>query len=153
MQKTYYARKEEMTMKRKHNEGFTLVEMLVSIVILAAIVIPTCTSLTLSFRMNAKADDMMKAQLAISSTVEKLMAEGIDANRAALVLEKNNGIYDFAWDSTNDVKIETDDYPGVSIKIEKVEGVTAYYNVTVADDEAVVEVKTQIRVATGGAGA
>lgn len=138
-------------MKRKHNEGFTLVEMLVSIVILAAIVIPTCTSLVLSYRLNAKAREMMQAQLAVSSTVETLMAKGIDANRAKAILDNNGDAYDFAWDG--EAFSKTDDYPGVFIKIEKVEGVTAYYNVTVADDEALVEVKTQIRVATGGAGA
>lgn len=137
-------------MKRKHNEGFTLVEMLVSIVILAAIVIPTCTSLVLSYRLNAKARDMMQAQLAVSSTVEKLMAEGIDANRVALVLEKNNGIYDFGWDSTNDVKIETDDYPGVTITITEDKSTEGYFSLSVSDDDGFVTVTTQIR-AKGGA--
>lgn len=137
-------------MKRKHNEGFTLVEMLVSIVILAAIVIPTCTSLVLSYRLNAKARDMMQAQLAVSSTVEKLMAEGIDANRVALVLEKNNGIYDFGWDSTNDVKIETDDYPGVTITITEDKSAEGYFSLSVSDDDGFVTVTTQIR-AKGGA--
>ena len=137
-------------MKRKHNEGFTLVEMLVSIVILAAIVIPTCTSLVLSYRINAKARDMMQAQLAVSSTVEKLMAEGIDANRVALVLEKNNGIYDFGWDSTNDVKIETDDYPGVTITITEDKSTEGYFSLSVSDDDGFVTVTTQIR-AKGGA--
>ena len=137
-------------MKRKHNEGFTLVEMLVSIVILAAIVIPTCTSLVLSYRLNAKAREMMQAQLAVSSTVEKLMAEGIDANRVALVLEKNNGIYDFGWDSTNDVKIETDDYPGVTITITEDKSTEGYFSLSVSDDDGFVTVTTQIR-AKGGA--
>ena len=136
-------------MKRKHNEGFTLVEMLVSIVILAAIVIPTCTSLVLSYRLNAKAREMMQAQLAVSSTVEKLMAEGIDANRVALVLEKNNGIYDFGWDSTNDVKIEADDYPGVTITITEDKSTEGYFTLSVSDDDGFVTVTTQIRVKGG----
>ena len=62
---------------KKNNEGFSLVEVLLAMVLLAAIVIPTCTSLVLSFRMNAKAEALMQAQLAVSSAVETLMAEGI----------------------------------------------------------------------------
>lgn len=64
-------------MKKKHNEGFSLVETLVSIAVLALIVIPTCSGIVMGFRMNAKADELMKAQLAVSSAVETLMAEGI----------------------------------------------------------------------------
>jgi hypothetical protein len=93
---------------------------------------------------------MMQAQLAVSSTVEKLMAEGIDANRVALVLEKNNGIYDFGWDSTNNVKIETDDYPGVTITITEDKSAEGYFSLSVSDDDGFVTVTTQIR-AKGGA--
>ena len=64
-------------MKKKHNEGFSLVETLISIAVLALIVIPTCSGIVMGFRMNAKADELMKAQLAVSSAVETLMAEGI----------------------------------------------------------------------------
>lgn len=135
-------------MKKKHDEGFSLVELLVSIVILAAIVLPTCTGLVLSYRLNAKSRDMMQAQLAVSSTVETLMAQGIDADRAAAVLAKNEGIYDFAWD--NDKRSDTDDYSGVQITLEAVDGVTEYYNVTVTDDDGLVTVTTQIRTQTGG---
>ena len=137
-------------MKKKHDEGFSLVELLVSIVILAAIVLPTCTSLVLSYRLNAKAKTMMQAQLAVSSTVETLMAQGIDADRAAAVLAKNEGIYDFAWDIDNDKRSDTDDYSGVQITLEAVDGVTEYYNVTVTDDDGLVTVTTQIRTGTGG---
>lgn len=133
---------------KKYNEGFSLVELLVSIVILAAIVLPTCTSLVLSYRLNAKARELMQAQLAVSSTVETLMAQGIDADRAAAVLAKNEGIYDFAWD--NDKRSDTDDYSGVQITLEAVDGVTEYYNVTVTDDDGLVTVTTQIRTQTGG---
>ena len=50
-------------MKNKYNAGFSLIEVLVAIVILAAIVIPTCSSLVLSHRMNAKTEELMQAQL------------------------------------------------------------------------------------------
>lgn len=62
---------------KKHNGGYSLVEILVAMALLAIITIPTCTSLVLSVRINAGTDKMLKAQLAVSSTVEILMAEGI----------------------------------------------------------------------------
>ena len=64
-------------MKQKQNAGFSLVEVLVSIVILALVVVPLCTGLVMSVRMNAKADALLQAQLAVSSEIEKLMATGI----------------------------------------------------------------------------
>ena len=68
-------------MNNKHNAGFSLIEVLVAIVILAAIVVPTCSSLVLSHRMNAKTEELMQAQLDVSSAVETLMAEGIKAEK------------------------------------------------------------------------
>ena len=138
-------------MKRKHNEGFTLVELLVSIVILAAIVIPTCTSLVLSYRMNAKSEDMLQAQLAVSSAVEKLMAEGIDAKRAQDIIAKRQSeteaVYDFAWDSVNNKFSETDDYPDVTITIDEANSNNDYYTLVVKDNDDLVIVTTCIRVA------
>lgn len=132
-------------MKRKHNEGFTLVELLVSIVILAAVVIPTCTSLVLSYRLNAKTDELTKAQLAVSSTVETLMAKGIDANRAAAVIQNNEGKYDFVWDGDKNEASKNDDYPGVMITVADDGGAGAYFLVTVSDDKELVTVTTHIR--------
>ena len=143
-------------MNKKHNEGFSLVELLVSIVILAAIVIPTCTSLVLSYRLNAKSRDMMQAQLAVSSTVETLMAQGIDAERVA-TLKANNQvnadqhiIYDCAWDSEKSELSQTDDYPEVVITITEDKSADGYVTLTVSDDDGLVTVTTQIRTQTGG---
>ena len=64
-------------MQRKHDEGFSLVEILVAIAILASFVIPICSSMILASEMNHRTDALMQAQLAVSSAVETLMAEGI----------------------------------------------------------------------------
>ena len=77
-------------MKKKNNEGFSLVEVLVAIVILAAIVIPACTSLVLSHRINAKTDSMLRSQLAVSSAAEALMAEGINEEQYKYKGENTN---------------------------------------------------------------
>jgi len=58
------------------NSGFSLIEVLVAIVILAAAVAPILTSLVLSSRANAKSDELLHTQLAVQSVVEQLMAEG-----------------------------------------------------------------------------
>lgn len=66
--------------RRKHNSsaGFSLIEVLVAITILGLVVVPIGSSLVLSFRLNARSQDMLQAQLAVSSAVETIMAEGFD---------------------------------------------------------------------------
>ena len=108
-----------------------------SMAILAAIVIPTCTSLVLSYRMNAKTDKMMQAQLAVSSTVETLMAKGItDEFLDSLTkVYAENGDLDY-YTST--------EFPG--LRFELVQGVDdPYFSVIVMDEEKQVTVETHIR--------
>lgn len=125
-------------MKKKHNEGFSLIEVMLAIVILAAIVVPTCTSLVLSYRMNAKTEQLMKAQLAVSSAVEQLMSEGITVT----FVESLSAADETDSDS---VKV-SDDYPGILFAIEQKE---EFYIVTVTDENELVTVTTQIRAAGG----
>ena len=145
---------------KKHNEGFSLVEVLLSMVLLAAIVIPTCTSLVLSFRVNAKAEALTQAQLAVSSAVETLMAEGIDGKRAAYVMENNDGIYDSIpskdkeEDTTTLTETESGDVPfvedvfsGVQIKILDSQIQNGTYHIEVSDNAGLVTVTTYIRIA------
>ena len=145
---------------KKHNEGFSLVEVLLAMVLLAAIVIPTCTSLVLSFRVNAKAEALTQAQLAVSSAVETLMAEGIDGKRAAYVMENNDGIYDSIpskdkeEDTTTLTETESGDAPfvedvfsGVQIKILDSQIQNGTYHIEVSDNAGLVTVTTYIRIA------
>ena len=64
-------------MKEKNNGGFSLVEVLLAMMILAAIVIPVCSGILLSVRMDTRANDVLQARVAVSSAVETLMAQGI----------------------------------------------------------------------------
>jgi len=122
-------------MKKKHNEGFSLVETLISIAVLALIVIPTCSGIVMGFRMNAKADELMKAQLAVSSAVETLMAEGI---------EKASGTYDVEEIDGENV----DRFPDVKVETHKNEG-DNWYTVTVTSEiDPDVKVTTSIRAVT-----
>ena len=70
--------------KQKYNrtEGFSLIEAVVAITILGIIAVPMLTSLLKSYQLNLRSDERMQAQLAVSSAVETIMAEGYDATDA-----------------------------------------------------------------------
>lgn len=107
-------------MKGKHNGGFSLVECLVAIALLGALMIPTCTGLIMSVRMNGKTDELMQAQLAVSSAVETLMAEGIPD--------------DLQMDDTSTAEIET----SVLYEEERFSNVTV---IVTGKDESTIESK------------
>ncbi len=150
-------------MKQKHNEGYTLVELLVSMVILAAIVLPTCTGLVLSVRMNAKTDDLMQAQLAVSSTVETLMASGITQEFLTTLVEKTENPTQTQADENTDgagapatekKQYTSASFPGIVFEMTLAEGSTVdCYDIKVMDEAGQVSVDTSIRyVAEQGGG-
>ena len=110
-------------MKLKNNAGYSLVEVVVAIAILALIIVPVSTGMVTAFKMNAKAEQLMQAELAVSSAVESLMANGIDGT------------------------VET--YPNVTIKTDLSDD-GLYYEVTVTSDNVSgVKVETYIRAVDG----
>ena len=119
-------------MKTKHNEGFSLIEVLVSIVVLAAITIPCCSSLVLSYRMNQKADEMLKAQLAVSSAVESLMATGLTESFHSTLEQIDEDTY------------SSPSYPGLVFEIELDDNLSCY-EVKIYDEEENAVVTTTIR--------
>ena len=118
-------------MKRKHNGGYSLIEVLIAMAVLGIITIPTTSALLTAHRMNVKAENMMVAQLNVSSAIETLMAEGISAE-----YEKNT------------TKCE-----GVEITAKLDPAKSYYYNVTVTstEDESV-SITTQVRAVTAPSG-
>ena len=116
----------------KRNGGFSLVEVLVSIVILALVVVPLCTGLVMSVRMNAKADALLQAQLAVSSEIETYTPEQLEDGEKVITVTNSN----------------------IAIAIKTVAS-TPYYNVTVSYDdennegEYLVSVETIIRAVSG----
>lgn len=119
-------------MKRQQNAGFSLVEVLVAIAVLAAIVIPVCSSMVLSVKMNAKAEAVLQARVAVSSAVETLMAQGITCAS-----------------NTYDEAEGTDRFPGVKVATKRPDipedENPVYYIVEVTDDNHLVTVATNIR--------
>lgn len=114
-------------MKHKHNAGYSLVETVVAIAILAIIVTPISTGMVLAFKMNAKTEQLMQAELAVSSAVETLMAEGITGAK---------DIYDVNADGT-------DRFLDVTVKTSKENENNPYYKVEVTHEK--LSVTTYIR--------
>lgn len=113
---------------KQNNRGFSLIETVVAMAILGAFTVSICTCLVLSLRMNEKTSTLLQEQMAVSSAVEELMAEGIDN--------------DFTAQKT---LIETR-HP-VSITATKANDSDPYFNVTVTSNDGNVTVTTQIRKA------
>ena len=120
---------------RKHNEGFSLIEIVVAIAILGLIVVPCGSALLMSIRINEKAQQMMQAQLAVSSAVETLMAEGIESASPEYDVEK------VLIDGTEKV---VDRFPGVKVETSR-EAAEPYFTVVVQDNNGLVTVETTIR--------
>lgn len=109
-------------MRRKisgNNGGFTLIEVVVAITVLALIAAPVGGALAVSGRVNAYADRVLQARLNVSSAAETLMAEGIDESKINQIKNEykvditttteNNALYEVTITSSDidSVKIET----------------------------------------------
>ena len=118
---------------KQNNHGFSLIETVVAMAILGAFSVSIATSLVLSLRMNEKTDALMREQMAVSSAVETLMAEGIKPAPDAEPETEQNFNY-----STEDG----------TVRITIAESGN-HCNVTVESIEGNVSVTTQIRKAVG----
>ncbi len=121
--------------QKQNNGGFSLVEVLVSIVILGVLVTPVFTSMVVSSRMNVKTTELLQAQLAVSSAVETLMAEGITEAKAEYDKQTVDGL---VVDNFPDVKVETK-----KVTISGLE--QPYFEVIVTSGDDSVTVTTYIR--------
>ena len=121
--------------KQNKTDGFSLVEVLTAIAVLGFVVVPACTGLVLSFRVNARSEQLMRAELAVSRAVETLMAEGV---------------------SDEDAAYRAADFPDVTIETtadqDAESGAAIGYRVTVTSQGGDVEVHTYIRPAESGGG-
>ena len=65
---------------KQSNKGFTLVEVLVAIVILAIIVVPLLSAFVVSARTNAKARQTMRATTLAQNIMEELKAHSLETS-------------------------------------------------------------------------
>ena len=108
-------------MKEKNNAGFSLIEVIVAMAILASVVVPVCSGMLVSVRVNAKAEALLRAKLAVSSAVETLRAKGYSE------------------------ELKADLESGEILIIAEQGDESYYYNVEVTDTEGLVTVSTIIR--------
>lgn len=113
-------------MNKNRNEGASLIEVLVAIALLALITVSTAAGLILSHRINARSEELLQAQLRLSSCLEILREEGIDSEQI------QNSVY---------IKPVC---PGVTVQIDP--GVV--YTVTAVDDATGQTLCTRIGGAT-----
>ena len=140
-------------MNKKNTAGVSLVEVLVAIVILGILSAPVCTSLVLSTRMNVKATELLEAQLAVSSAVETLMAEGIQLDSATKSTLAPNTSVDYSKNADDEIRFE-----GITVTVtpqyndDKTKRFL-YYSVKIESEDGII-VDTFIReeeyVAAGG---
>lgn len=111
--------------KLKDNGGYSLVELMVAMVILGIITVPVLSGMLVSIKAMSYSEQIMKSQLAVSSAVETLMAEGLSGTT-------DPGLKD------------------VDIEITPITG-KPYYNVIVKSEKlSGVQVETYIRKVGGG---
>jgi len=109
-------------LKHKNNEGSSLLEIVIAMAILAVVVIPVCSSLILSHRMNAKTEAVLQAQLDVAAAVEYYMATGIPENARITGENGDYSVVEIQVDSpTAQTETVTEDiFPDVNVRIIKI---------------------------------
>lgn len=115
--------------KQKYNqtEGFSLIEVMVSIAILGFVAVPMFTGLLFSYRLNMRSDEKLQAQLAVSSAVETIMAEGF--NEAWFSNNPSEDSTKFYSNRFSDVTVGAESITGPAIKFSVTS--TAFGDITV----------------------
>lgn len=120
-------------MKRSCAAGFSLLEVIVAIAILGLVVVPVCSGLLVSARINQRSESLLQAQMDVTTAVETLMAEGIDTSR--LTQQDGSGKY------------TTDRFPGATVTAEEVTDKKTFTVTVASTREESVVVTTTIRTA------
>lgn len=135
---------------KQNNSGFSLVEVVVAMAILGTFAIISCTSLVLGLRMNEKSDSMLQAQLAVSTAVETLMAEGIREDSTLYTMsqtEENTFLLSFTDEDFEDLEdlVTVEVIKQINTPPEGESKPLPYYMVTVTGLNEGISISTYIR--------
>ena len=109
--------------KIRQTEGFTLLEAVVAMAILGIVAATLGSGLVVSFRLNARSEQLLQARLQVAATAEILMARGIRAEDAVSGATFEVANYSTDWSAMKDtaddgfckVTIKSTTYPDVSV--------------------------------------
>lgn len=135
----------------KSNKGFTLVEVLIAIAILAIIVVPLLRAFVVSANTNAKARRTMRATTLAQNVIEELKAYSLDESAEQYLGRKTgNHVIDDAKESYETVKYADGVHSAVTIDDEgnivgRVDGQYDFVLQEVVQEHAEFDVEIQIR--------
>ena len=130
----------------KNKQGSTLLEIIVAIAILGLMVAPVCASLVLSFRLNAESEKILQARLLVESTVEQLMAEGLQFEYEEHGDDKTYALINVLPEGVG-VSSDSEDFAAtVTVNTDGLKNSSPWCKVVVLSGEVLVE--TNIRVAS-----
>jgi len=118
----------------KQNQGFSLIEVVVTIAFVGLISLGVYSSINTSIAMNARTQSLLKAELDVKQAVETLMATGIDPAKVKPIPGKTN---EYIYDDHHD---DDEDSPQINIIITLDDPVnfdkddTPYYNIVFSED-------------------
>ncbi len=115
--------KKNKALPKLNNAGLTLVELLVSIMIMSIIVLPILTSFVSSAKMNQKAKEQQRATLVAQNLMEEIKASGADTwiNRTGITM----------YDAAGSVTDESDEAAAYEILVSNVESNGKTYDAVV----------------------
>lgn len=89
--------------------GSSLIEVVVAITVLGLVTVPIMGSLVLAHRLNAKSEQLMADQLAVTMEVETLMSTGVDEATTGITSEGVKIIVGAATNQVHPVTVERGD--------------------------------------------
>lgn len=136
--------------KGKNNGGFSLIEVLAAISIMAIVIGPICAGMVVSARLNARCETLLQEQLAVKSAVETLLAEGVSAEYD----EEGELVITNETEALGNVTVEFEPYsfddaqqPAPTPSEGEEQELPIAYNVTATSESGRVVVSTIIRAA------
>jgi prepilin-type N-terminal cleavage/methylation domain-containing protein len=109
--------------KKNGNQGFSLVELLVAVTILAIITIPLLHSFTTAARTNAKAKKSLDASVAADNVIEELKSDSLeDYLKSYSEVTTASGSFDDTYTKTSKTGLDGKDYDVYDVYIQSPKG-------------------------------
>jgi len=107
------------------NKGYTLIETIMAVTILALIVVPVSTLLSQSIYSNIKSKEMMIATALAQEKIEELKALSFDQvrSRVGIQIDEDLQLDDFHFDISVRIQLENANLIKITVKVQGDNGV------------------------------